>query len=341
MAEPFLSVIVPMYNSGAFLGRAVRSLKDQTMPRFEALFVDDGSTDGTVETCRKEISGDPRFRILEIPYVRSASAPRNEGIRRASGDYAVFLDSDDELEPDAMESIAEALEKYGRPDLLACRFAFGTLDREGNFRTADFQGSLSEADGILSGKQAMERLHALHRTLVCNSYSVVCRLEFLRTNSLFQDETLSLYEDSEWLPRVYFSAATVAALDNPFYHYIRHPGSITTELSAASLKSVADSFSSLAEFYSVHAGEMSPLLKHFWSNHAFNALFWYFFNPRYRGRFSEVDWDAVWPAEVLRRSGAMLAEASAVKRLAGPLIRMCPKWKFPARLWFSALYRMR
>ncbi len=91
-----ISVVMPMYNSVAFVGKAIESVIAQTYPHWELLVVDDGSTDSSCDVVRAYAVRDSRVQLLindnpvGMPY-----APRNYGIQHAKGDYIAFLDSDD------------------------------------------------------------------------------------------------------------------------------------------------------------------------------------------------------------------------------------------------------
>lgn len=100
-APPLVSVIIPTRNRAALLRRAVRSVLEQSYSDFECFVVDDASEDETrdvVETFR-----DSRVSYLRRTTCGGASAARNDGIRRARGDYIAFLDDDDEWQPTKLE----------------------------------------------------------------------------------------------------------------------------------------------------------------------------------------------------------------------------------------------
>jgi glycosyltransferase involved in cell wall biosynthesis len=99
---PVVSVIVPTYNRGHLLGRAIRSVLDQTFQDLEVLVVDDGSSDGTEAVVRA--FPDPRIRYLRHDVNRGACAARNTGIRAATGAYIAFQDSDDEWLPEKLST---------------------------------------------------------------------------------------------------------------------------------------------------------------------------------------------------------------------------------------------
>src|SRR5262245_46865272 len=103
-----VSVIIPTYNRAAFIATAVESALKQTRPPDEILVVDDGSTDGT-DSVLSEFR--PPVRVIRQPN-RGRSAARNTGLRAATGDAVIFLDSDDVLMPGCLESCVAALEAH-------------------------------------------------------------------------------------------------------------------------------------------------------------------------------------------------------------------------------------
>ena len=100
---PVVSVIVPVYNCESYVGQCLESLKRQTFEQFEALVIDDASTDTSLDVVHGCASDDARFTVFARPENKGLSAVRNFGIERARGDYIVFLDSDDYLREDALE----------------------------------------------------------------------------------------------------------------------------------------------------------------------------------------------------------------------------------------------
>ncbi|MFL0682749.1 MAG: glycosyltransferase family 2 protein [Algoriphagus aquaeductus] len=102
--EPRFSVIIPSYNRAATLGRAIESVLHQSFPAFEVIVVDDGSTDQT----RQLLESYPQVTYY-YKENQGVSAARNKGAELSEGDWLIFLDSDDELMPDALEKFSKAI----------------------------------------------------------------------------------------------------------------------------------------------------------------------------------------------------------------------------------------
>ena len=95
--KPEITVIIPSYNVEEYIGECLESLKKQTFTDFEVLCVDDGSDDRTVDIIKEYAVSDPRFQYVGMDHCGKAGLMRNEGIKRAKGEYLLFLNNDVEI----------------------------------------------------------------------------------------------------------------------------------------------------------------------------------------------------------------------------------------------------
>lgn len=124
-----ISVVIPCYNHGHYLPYALESILAQTYPYWEAIIVDDGSTDNTREVAQRYIQQDIRIRYV-YQMNRGLSGARNTGITEARGEFLAFLDADDEWEPEFLQTCVTALEK--RPELAAVYTGWLLIDEVGH-----------------------------------------------------------------------------------------------------------------------------------------------------------------------------------------------------------------
>ncbi len=103
--SPIVSVIVAAYQAEKYLERCLQSIAAQTLTDFEAIVVDDGSTDGTAAVARAFAEADPRFRLVVKERNEGQSAARQDALDRASGEYTIHVDSDDWVEPNMLEDL--------------------------------------------------------------------------------------------------------------------------------------------------------------------------------------------------------------------------------------------
>jgi glycosyltransferase involved in cell wall biosynthesis len=94
-SDPLVSVVIPTFNSSKFILQAIHSVEEQTYQNYEIIIVDDGSTDNTVEIVSERILANPRIKLFKINHTGIPSVPRNYGIKKSSGEFVAFLDSDD------------------------------------------------------------------------------------------------------------------------------------------------------------------------------------------------------------------------------------------------------
>lgn len=102
--EDLISVIVPVYNSEKYIGSCVESVLAQSYSAFELILIEDGSKDHSLEICEALCKRDTRIRLVKQEH-RGVSAARNIGIETAQGKYLFFLDSDDVIHPQLLESL--------------------------------------------------------------------------------------------------------------------------------------------------------------------------------------------------------------------------------------------
>lgn len=124
-----VSFVVPIYNVEKYLPRLADSLKNQTMSDFEALLVNDGSTDLSGKICEDIVAGDSRFRLISKENGGVASA-RNAALDAAVGDYVVFVDPDDWIEPDSLEILTGTADRE-RADIVMFGMHNDTVDENG------------------------------------------------------------------------------------------------------------------------------------------------------------------------------------------------------------------
>lgn len=135
-----ISVIIPCYNVEKFLHRSIGSLIGQTYQNWEAIAVNDGSNDGTLDWLHSQ--KDPRIKVLSQKN-HGVSAARNLGLAHASGQYVAFLDADDTWEPDALERLLAVLRAEPDAALVYCGWQhLGLPGRRGlPFVPPDYEGA--------------------------------------------------------------------------------------------------------------------------------------------------------------------------------------------------------
>ena len=125
--SPQISIIVPVYNTVAYLDKCLNSILNQTYDSLEVICVDDGSTDGSADIVAKYENQDSRVKVIYQPNGGESNA-RNKGLQAATGDFIGFVDGDDWLELDMYEKLYELICK-DESDLAAVGYF---IDKDNN-----------------------------------------------------------------------------------------------------------------------------------------------------------------------------------------------------------------
>ncbi|MBR1850495.1 MAG: glycosyltransferase [Bacteroidales bacterium] len=205
------SVVIPVYNVERYLGQCLDSVVGQNFDDWEAICIDDGSTDRSADLAAHYAANDKRITLLRQPNA-GLSAARNAGLKAAKGEYVLFVDSDDYLETNTLELLNSQIDGQ---DMLC----FG-----------GWRGDKKEspaAEQFATGWDYYNH-HALER----REFPFVCvvlrcyRRSFLVDNDLWFKEGL-LHEDNHFTPRACLAAGRTSVLAAPLYHYRLREDSIT------------------------------------------------------------------------------------------------------------------
>ena len=122
-----MSIIIPIYNTAAWIPACIESIINQSFSDFEILLIDDGSTDGSGVICDMYTKTDSRIRVFHKKNGGVSSA-RNYGLDKATGEWIYFVDSDDELLPDCLRIMTG----YIRDDIDIVLAGYEKYDEQGN-----------------------------------------------------------------------------------------------------------------------------------------------------------------------------------------------------------------
>lgn len=204
--RPTFSVVIPCYNAEAHVAETLASVSAQTFGDWEAILVDDGSTDNTAAILDLWAAADPRFRVVRLPN-GGPSRARNYGAKVcARGRYIAFLDSDDLWAAHKLAVTAEAFS--------------ADVDLDGLYgRVAFFRDAPEAARTVSSiGGGALTPLELLEANTTCTMSNVVIRTDVFNASRGF-DPTIVYAEDLEWLVRVTAAGARIEALNDTLVFY--------------------------------------------------------------------------------------------------------------------------
>lgn len=210
---PTVSVVLPTYDRADVLPRAIESVLGQTIPDLELLVVDDGSTDETPTVV--EGFEDDRLEYVRFEEQAGANAARNEGLRRSTGEFVSFLDSDDEFLPHHLETVVSRLERLPADCVGVVTAAESVED-----------GAVIDRNGVPSGRITAE---TIRRGNVLGGFSCATfrRDCFEVVGEL--DSDLPSWQDFDFFLRV-LDTHTLFGLDEVLVRYHERDDSISADL---------------------------------------------------------------------------------------------------------------
>ena len=215
--EPLISIIIPIYNVADYLSRCLDSLVGQTYINFEAILVNDGSTDESKKICQEYVRKDKRF-VLVNKKNGGVSSARNAGVDKATGDYITFVDPDDYVDPDYLNTLLDTMRKHNA-DVSAC----GHITR---YEASDV--TISSACGKQLALTAEEAIRAmLYETYEGLGVSLWAKLF---AKSVFDGVRFpegKIFEDTAIVFELIGAAKTIGANLTSKYNYMMRGDSIT------------------------------------------------------------------------------------------------------------------
>lgn len=214
MESSLVSIVIPIYKVEKYLSLCIDSVLNQTYKNLQIILVDDGSPDACGEICDKYSKKDSRIIVVHKANGGLSDA-RNEGLKYVTGEYVYYLDSDDTIEPHAIQCLVDAQIKYDA-DIVIANYYYTYPDYE------DVANSYFSEVTVLDNLSAMERL-------------VTGKLETFAWGKLIRAELAMKYsfpigkkfEDHYWTHYILGDSRTVVVLPHTLVHYRQREDSIS------------------------------------------------------------------------------------------------------------------
>ena len=206
----FISVIIPVYNASATLPHCLKSLSGQTYRNMEILFVDDCSTDDSLEVLMNyaEQNRDSGciIKVLQHERNRGVAAARNTALAHATGEYIYYVDADDSIEPDTLECLITEAKKY-EYDIVGHEWYLTFSSNERYIKQSDYKTPYEALQNMMCGIMRWN----LWLFLVRRSLYIENNIRFL--------EGINMGEDMMVMMKLFACAGRVSIIHCPFYHY--------------------------------------------------------------------------------------------------------------------------
>ena len=210
-----ISVIMPIYNAGEYLNRAIGDVLKQTMGDFELICINDGSTDDSYDILEDIQSKDNRLKLISEKNF-GPSVARNKGLEIASGKYIIFLDADDMFEHNLLESLYNIAERDNL-DVAVTGFDIYNDSQNKIFPPSDEPNAVIFADGVVTSKNE----HPDHILSSTTGYvwNKLFRASFLRDKKLAFDPDLYVFEDVHFVCSAMATAERVGMVQGSMIHH--------------------------------------------------------------------------------------------------------------------------
>ena len=245
-----VSIIIPVYKVEKYIDQCLESVTSQTYSNLEIILVDDGSPDNCPEICEQWKRRDDRIRVIHQEN-QGVSCARNAALKAMTGDYILFIDSDDWIAHTMVEKLVGGMESAENVDAVFC--GLFEADELGQIRTdvAYFPG------GVVDRNEGAAQIFGEYRTAPWNK---MFKVE-LFLHEIWFDPKLKIGEDELWVVEALKNANRIALLPEPLYYYRvrKDSASMDYSLSEARLSEVASQRRVLEEIMDYGSDELTLL----------------------------------------------------------------------------------
>lgn len=214
-AEIMVSVIVPIYNAENSIEKAVKSICAQTIDAIQIILVDDASVDNSVKCCEMLRKEDHRIEVYRHENNQGVSATRNTGLSHVKGKYVAFVDGDDYIDKDMLETLIKLISEP-KTDLAVCGYYINDMPQIGK----------KEKHGKMSSLECAKAIAGYHGSLV-KGYVVnkLFKKELIDFHQLRFNERVHICEDAIFSQQYVKHCKSINYDSVPKYHYIIRQGS--------------------------------------------------------------------------------------------------------------------
>lgn len=212
-STPEISIIVPIYNAEKYLTRCLNSILNQTFKCFELLLINDGSSDDSLNICKRFALKDKRIIVYDKQN-EGVSATRQFGIEKAKGTYSIFIDADDWIDSNMLSDMHQLMIQH-QYDILICNY----------FMNNDL---VKEKQGIKAPKEIIHNMlnskikGVMWNKLVKHSLYTQYKIKF--------PAKINFCEDVFVCMQLFLFASHIGYTEKAYYHYMENPTSITRKL---------------------------------------------------------------------------------------------------------------
>ncbi len=269
---PEISVIVPVYNSEEYLSKCVQSILSQTYTNFELILVNDGSSDGSLQLCKKWADKDRRIIVID-KINGGVSSARNAGIEKAVGNWITFIDSDDWVDVDFLEKLYCLMQENKNVDIISTGIRYVYPDKN----TEEVR--LDSANCSLFN--SAEFLSVLSQVLITSPVAKLYRRSIIVENDIIFPVGINIGEDRAF--NLSYLQKCKNSVRNSYIGYNYRKGvsdSLTSIVKCNEIKINIQYWNDLYQFFS-YRGYLNDTAKEYLARRLYNMIVDYILCPRY------------------------------------------------------------
>lgn len=223
--QPKVSVIVPVYNVEQYVAECLDSILNQTLKNIEIIALNDGSTDGSLDILNEYSKRDSRIRVYSHEN-RGLGPTRNRGITLAKGEYLAFVDSDDTIVPDALETLYNRAIEQGA-DIVEGEVMLLYEEAPSKNRVRTKLPDLEYIQVTEDGKAEFYKTYYFPRIISHNAWDKLYSIKLVIDNHIIFGDNRRIFAEDNWFQlQVFLTLPKISVVDKVVYNYRQQANSI-------------------------------------------------------------------------------------------------------------------
>ena len=254
--EPLLSIIVPIYNVEQYLDRCIQSILNQTYQNLEIILVDDGATDCSGAIADSYAAKDKRIKVFHKENGGLSDA-RNYGLEHVTGDYILFIDSDDFIVNIMCERLI-TVASSNNADIVSCNYYIYRGDDDISIHTMSVQDDKRTFTGMDMLRYYLLKTEPFDLNVVWNK---IFKLDLFNGVEPVRFPKGRVQEDNFTIFRLFLNANSIVTVNKPLYYYVQRAGSIMANFTRRFMIDTIESHMYMSDYLMNHCSSVKNELQ--------------------------------------------------------------------------------
>lgn len=254
--QPLLSIIVPIYNVEQYLDRCIQSILNQTYQNLEIILVDDGATDCSGAIADSYAAKDKRIKVFHKENGGLSDA-RNYGLEHVTGDYILFIDSDDFIVNIMCERLI-TVASSNNADIVSCNYYIYRDDDDISIHTMSVQDDKRTFTGMDMLRYYLLKTEPFDLNVVWNK---IFKLDLFNGVEPVRFPKGRVQEDNFTIFRLFLNANSIVTVNEPLYYYVQRAGSIMANFTRRFMIDTIESYMYMSDYLMNHCSSVKNELQ--------------------------------------------------------------------------------